>query len=178
MDKNHEEMQRALPGYIARGVRSDDVENHLLECDQCKSESAVLKALQDIPVPEPRRLFYETLPGKIRTSLGGREKRFFSRLVPAFAILLLVITAGYVLQTIRSFEATDTLYSYSDPLDHHEYEVAGLEEGDFVTAEFSEEESVYLFEDTAYVQDIALLTADEFEGLTEDLLILNNNGGA
>ncbi len=110
---SHEDIKEKLPEYIRETHMPDEVEAHLKECCECREEVSLLRELHDMPVPEPGDMFFETLPQRVRVSLKDKKKSLFFRLAPVFALIALVVTAGYIYYMIKTPDKVEEVFTFS-----------------------------------------------------------------
>jgi len=176
MKLNHEDIREKLPDFIKSGLIPDEVKAHLDICKECGHEFSILKALTEVPLPEPGGMFFETLPQKVRASLKEEKKGILSRLVPAFALIALVVLAGYIYQ-MRT-PVLDEGFSFIDPLAPVAFDLNSLSEEDLTLIdEPLEGEEIYLADEIPFLSELAYLSSDEMEDLYEELGIEKENGG-
>lgn len=173
---SHEDIKERLPEYLREGFVPDEVNAHLEACSECSEEISLLRALKGDLVPEPGGMFFETLPQKVRVSLK-RKKGIFVRLVPAFALIALVVVAGYIYHTMRMPQVEEG-FLFSDPFATQVYELSGLSADDIPSiAETIKGNEIYLLEETPFLREVASLSSEEIAGLYEVLNIKKKNGG-
>lgn len=179
MSLNHEDIREKLPDYIKSGLIPDEVKAHLEACKECSQEVSILRTLNKAPLPEPGGMFFETLPQKVRASLKEEKKGILSRLVPAFALIalvVLVVLAGYIYQ-MRT-PVLDEGFSFIDPLAPVAFDLNSLSEEDLTLIDDPlEGEEIYLADETPFLSELAYLSSEEMEDLYEELGIEKENGG-
>ena len=178
MKFSHEEIKGKLPDYIKEGLLPDEVKAHLKTCSECSEEVSLLRALSESPVPEPGDMFFETLPQRIKASLREKKKNTFFKFAPAFALLALVVVAGYIYYSMRVPQVYEEI-SFSSPLDPQVYDISELSPDDIPSiSETLEGNGTYTIEETSFIREFASLNLDEMEDLYEALKVINGNGGA
>lgn len=172
----HEDIKERLPEYVREGLIPDEVKAHLKTCSECSQEVSLLQALNEISVPEPGGMFFETLPQKFRISLK-RKKSIFFRLVPAFALIVLVVVAGYIYHMVK-IPQINKGFLFSDPFASQVYDLSILNADDIPSvAEVIEGDEIYLSDETPFLREFASLSSGEIEELYESLKIEKENGG-
>jgi hypothetical protein len=176
MKSNHDEIRENLPEYTRSGDIPDNVREHLSICRECREEFSLLQELNKMQVPEPNGLFFETLPQKIRVSVKQPGKKWFSRLVPAFASVCLVIIAAYAFLTLGTGPVDEGL-EFIDPFAPEIYDLSGINAEDIQPIEetFSGDE-IYLAEEETLYTEFAYLSDEEIEALYEALGNEQNGG--
>jgi hypothetical protein len=178
MKLNHDDIKEQLPGYIRDNVIPDEVASHLKECHECSLEAALLRDLNDMPVPEPGGMFFETLPQKVRTSLREQKRGIFFRLAPVFASLALVAVAGYLFYSLKTPDTTGEMYAFTDPLAPKVYDLSVLTEDDIpLLGDSLKGDEMYITDETSFLREFAYLSSEEIEALYEALTIQQGNGG-
>lgn len=173
---NHKEIKQRLPEYVRDGLIPDEVKAHLKTCKECEEELSILQTLKETPVPEPGGMFFETLPQKVRASLKKEKKKsIFFRLAPAFALIVLVVVAGYIYNIITIPTADEELL-FSDPLAFQIYDLSSLSADDIPSISVViEKDEIYLSDEPPYLREFAYLSSEEMESLYEELA--TENGG-
>ncbi len=179
MRLSHEAVKEKLPEYINEGTMPDDIKEHLNTCTECSQEASILKVLLADQVPEPGNMFFETLPRKIRASLGEKKKGFFLRLAPVFALIALVVIAGYMYKTMTtSTPVIDEDIYFSSPFTDQTYDLSYLDPEDIPSiSETIDENELYITDESSFIKEFASLSSEEMEDLYEALKIVNSNGG-
>lgn len=177
MRLGHEEIKENLPGYLKEGSIPDEVKAHLKTCSECREEVSIIRLLNEFPVPEPEDMFFETLPQRVKVSLREKKKSVFSKLVPAFALIALAVTAGYIYYTTRVPQVYEE-FSFSNPFAVQTYDLSGLSPDDIPSiSETIEDNRIYTAEETPFIREFASLSSEEMEDLYEALKAINGNGG-
>lgn len=173
---DHKEIKQRLPEYVKEGLIPDEVKTHLKTCKECEEELSILQTLKETPVPEPGGMFFETLPQKVRASLKKEKKRsIFFRLAPAFALIVLVVVAGYIYNIITIPTADEELL-FSDPLAFQIYDLSSLSADDIPSISVViEKDELYLSDETPYLREFAYLSSEEMDDFYDKLTI--KNGG-
>lgn len=173
---SHEDIKEKLSEYIKGGLIPDEVKAHLKACKECCQEVSLLRALNETSVPEPGDMFFETLPQRVRASLHEKKKSIFFRLAPAFALIALVVLAGYIYQL--KTPRVDEEFSFIDPLVPVAYDLSSLVEDDLPLIDDPyEDEEVNVSDETIFTGEFAYLSSGEMEDLYEVLDIEEENGG-
>ena len=174
---SHEEIKEKLPGYIKEGSLPDEVKAHLKTCSECSGEVSLLRLLNESSVPEPEDMFFETLPQRVKVSLREKKKSAFLKFIPAFALIALVVTAGYIYYTTRVPQVYEE-FSFSDPFAPQTYNLSGLSPDDIPSiSETIEDNGIYTTEEVPFIREFASLSSEEMEDLYEALKVINGNGG-
>ncbi len=176
MKFSHEDIKEKLSEYIKGGLVPDEVRTHLKTCKECSQEVSLLRALNEVSVPEPGDMFFETLPQRVRASLHEKKKSIFFRLAPAFALIVLVVITGYIYNLTKTPEVDEV--SFSDPFAPQVYDLSGLITDDIPSiADTIDDNEIYLPEETSFLREFASLSSEELEDLYEALNIKKENGG-
>lgn len=175
MKPGHDEIKERLPEYIKGEKMPEETKKHIEECTECREDFSLLKTLNELEAPEPGGMFFEVLPQRVRVSLEREErKNKIFRLVPAFALLLIVLTAGYF-----SFMKTAGVEdSFTDPFVFESFDISGLSEEDIPSiGEYLEDDEVAVLYETSYYEELASLSSEEMESLYEVLTAEYKEGG-
>lgn len=175
---NHDDIKERLPEYIRDGFMPEEVKVHLKICKECSEELSILQSFKETSVPDPGGMFFETLPQKIRTSLKEQKKSMFlRRLVPAFALIALVIAVGYIYHMTNKTPLDDWSL-FSDPFASQVYDISGLSPDNIPSIAYSMEEEAYLPSgETTFLRELAALSEEEMELLYDNLKTKDNKGG-
>ncbi len=174
---SHEDIKEKLPEYIREGLIPDEVKAHLRECKECSQEVSLLWTLNKASVPEPGDMFFETLPQKVKASLNEKKKSVFFGLAPAFALIALVVVAGYIYYMMK-IPQEDEGFLFSDPFAPQVYDLSGLNADDIPSiASAIKEDEIYFPEETPFLREFASLSSEEMEDLYEALNIEKEKGG-
>jgi hypothetical protein len=191
MKSPHDEISEKLPEYVRGGVIPEEAAAHIRECADCREEHSLLMVLHApgaADIPEPGGLFFETLPGKVGASLRegrkGKKSAPFLRFAAAFALIAVILTAGYVYKAyihISVDGGSNEADYFSDPLAHQTVDLSEINEGDIpAPADFSGIEDIYQDETpfkNDYQRELASLSGDEMLSLYEALSKEQKNGG-
>ncbi|MEK6527325.1 MAG: hypothetical protein AABZ36_00360 [Nitrospirota bacterium] len=173
----HDDIKEKLPEYIRDGFMPEEVKAHLESCKECSEELSILQSLKEISVPDPGAMFFETLPQKIRMSLKPEKKKsIFARLVPAFAVIMLVAAISYIYR-VMPIPTADEEIMFTDSLAYREYDISDLSEDDvpFISG-VADEDRIYMSDEASYLREFAYLSSEEMESFYEGLR--TENGGA
>ena len=176
---SHDDIKERLPEYIKEGIMPGEVKAHLESCKECRDELSILQLLKETSVPDPGAMFFETLPQKIRMLIKEQRKSmFFRRLVPAFALIALVIAAGYIYH-ITNKTPLDDWSLFSDPFASQVYDLSGLSADNIPSiADSMEDDEAYLPSgETTFMGEIASLSEKEIELLYDNLETKDKKGG-
>ena len=181
MRYTHKYINERLPDYISLGEIPDYVRVHLTQCPICKEEYELLKALTaSIDVKEPDGLFFETLPVRIKISVKEREPvGWLMRLVPAFAIFIIVISTGFF---YINNKGSKVYYVSADPLESQYIDISGLKAEDIkITINVSGDNGIIAPSESPldynYNRDLASLDTDQLNGLYEAIDNKTKTGG-
>jgi hypothetical protein len=178
MKLSHEDIKTRLPEYISGVSMPEEVETHLKECRECMEEASLLREILEIKVPDPGNMFFKTLSQKVRVSLKEKKKGLFLRFAPAFTLLLLVVTTGYLYYRLKTPDMAGEELSFSNPLASQPYDLSGFSVEDIPSInENLEGEALYDTEDISFAEEFASLNAEEIEALYESINMNNKNGG-
>lgn len=195
MNRSHDEIAGLLPGF-ARGTllpgEQELVAQHVMTCESCRSEAALLGDLLELEVPEPGERFWKTLPSEARKQ--GRQSRparalwtrtaaaFIAQLfqpVPVAAVAALAVLF-FVVSTGMQQAGHDP--GFRDPLVASVIDYDDLDEDDLPAAavDFPGEEGYQpqgRFSSGSYAREFASMDAEELAVLEQMLMMKGKQGG-
>jgi len=194
MKLDHNRIKEILPDYLKGSLPEEmrsEIENHLKDCKDCRSEMSFITELMKVEVPDPGDLFWQTLPQRVKETVKEEKaKRFsvkslFLRPLPVAAtvavLLLLVLTYTTTMQKKEIKEIAD-LEPYSSPFTIAVVDYSSITEKDIpliseklAVNELSLQTENFL--EYSYVKEFASLSSKEMEGLYEAIKQEHRNGG-
>ncbi|MEK6692138.1 MAG: zf-HC2 domain-containing protein [Nitrospirota bacterium] len=187
MRSGHDVIREMFPDYL-RGILSDDTRNdvdvHLRECEDCRTELLFLTDLVRLETPDPGELYWKTLPQKVKlTAREEKTNRFSLRyslqrsLTVAATIVIIVLLA---LTYLKRGEMPDQDPYYLYPLTTQILDYDGITEKDIpVVIEHPTVYETYAegFIDNSYHREFVSLSSKELECLYEALEKEQERGG-
>lgn len=78
MTCTNKDLQALLPAYLERSLDQASqagIERHIADCEDCRTELALLRMMSEEPVPDPGEAFWAALPGRIYRDVQKHKER-------------------------------------------------------------------------------------------------------
>lgn len=186
---DHERVGTLLPDYLNGSLDPSlraGVAAHLASCEDCTAELALVEEMMTLEVPDPGDLFWQTLPKRVAAQAQQPTpwwKSFLGSLLrPApiavmTALLLAVLLVPFAMHFVGMPDQEDMLASVEriDIPKQQLQEIAGIvADGDQdLSGLFDADENG----SADYQQAIAVLSAEEFDELVQELQKTGISGG-
>jgi hypothetical protein len=114
------EIQSLLPAYLERSLDQDSrsgVERHMADCEDCRTELALLRLISKEPVPDPGEAFWAAMPGRIFREVQAQQQRKASQWLPFGGVRFIVPRWGWATTAVILITAVVFLLDRPAPLD-------------------------------------------------------------